>query len=80
MIPVDVVPRVLAGSLVIGIWIGQSWPQQDYVTIVLLLNARRTHHGSPSCGNGNGNGSNIILSTSRPDLIYLDTYDYATKR
>ena len=36
MIPVDVVPRVSAGRLVIGIWIGQSWPQQDYVTTILL--------------------------------------------
>ena len=34
MIPVNVVPRVSAGRLVIGIWIGQSWPQQE--TILLL--------------------------------------------
>ena len=32
MIPVDVVPRVSAGRLVIGIWMAQSWPQQDYET------------------------------------------------
>ena len=37
MIPVDVVPRVSAGLLVIGIWIGQSWPRQDDVTTILLL-------------------------------------------
>ena len=36
MIPVDVVPRVSNGRLVIGIWIGQSWPQQDYVTTLIL--------------------------------------------
>ena len=37
MTPVDVVPRVSAGRLVIGISIGESWPQQDYVTTILLL-------------------------------------------
>ena len=36
MIPVDVVPRVSAGRLVIGFWIGQSWPQHDFVTTILL--------------------------------------------
>ena len=36
MTPVDVVPRISAGRLVIGIWIAQSWPQQDYETTILL--------------------------------------------
>ena len=40
--PVDVVPRVSAGRLVIGIWTGQSWPQQDYVTTKLYSYAM--HH------------------------------------
>jgi len=37
MIPVDVVPRVSAGRQVIGFRIGHSWPQQDYVTTILLF-------------------------------------------
>ena len=32
-------PRVSAGGLVIGIQIGQSWPQQDFVTAIFLLKA-----------------------------------------
>ena len=40
---VDVVPRGLAGRLVIGIWIGQSWPQQDYVTTILFYIRPLTH-------------------------------------
>ena len=31
-----VVPRVPAGRLVTGLCIGQSWPQQNYVTTILL--------------------------------------------
>ena len=43
MIPVDVVPRVSAGRLVIGIWIGQSWPQQDYVRTIFNLRSSVTN-------------------------------------
>ena len=32
-IPVELVPRVSAGRLVIG----KSWPRQNYVTTILLL-------------------------------------------
>jgi len=32
MVPVDVGPRVSAACLLVGIGIGQCWPQQDYVT------------------------------------------------
>ena len=37
IVPVDDIRSYFsAGRLVIGIWIGQSWPQQDYVTTILL--------------------------------------------
>ena len=37
IIPVDVVPWLSAGCPVMGILIGHSWPQQDYVIPILLL-------------------------------------------
>ena len=37
MIPVNVVAWLSAGCPVMGILMGQCWPQKDYVTTLLLL-------------------------------------------
>ena len=38
----DVVPWLSAGCPVMGILIGHSWPEQDYVTTILLFIIKRS--------------------------------------
>ena len=75
MIPVDVVPRVSAGRLVIGIRIGQSWPQQNLCNNHIIIKGgahfRSGHEEVVLRGHGQGSDATAVSAEVTQVLVVV---------